>query len=47
MKDNKTRQISFRITEAEYETLMDEKPSWETLSTHLRKILFHRKEMED
>lgn len=45
MNNNKTKMINFRVTPEEYERLMNEKPSWETLSTHIRKVLFHKDEM--
>lgn len=42
MNSNKTRQIGIRLTEAEYERLMNEKPTYETISQYVRRILFYK-----
>lgn len=41
MKNNKTKTIGIRLTENEYTRLMNDKPSYETLSQFVRRILLY------
>lgn len=41
MKNNKIKTIGIRLTKQEYKRLMNEKPSYETISQFVRRILFY------